>query len=191
LQIAQGFSEEQRAEVARLFWQAFSGKLDLLLGPREKGEAFMASVLQPRFAICAVDGKQLLGVAGFKTAQGGLVGGGLRDLAVIYGWFGALWRGLLLDRLERDLRDGQLLLDGIFVAEAARGQGVGTALLEAVLDHGRSLGCREVRLDVVDTNLRAKALYARRGLAEVGRIKTGPLRVVFGFREATTMVHRL
>lgn len=183
-----GFTEAQRPEVARLFWAAFSGKLATLLGPAQKGERFICNVLEPGFAISAVDDDRLLGVAGFKTAQGGLVGGTLRDLARVYGWAGGLWRGVLLEQLERDLEPGQLLMDGIFVEERARGQGVGTALLGAVLAQARELGCREVRLDVIDTNPRARALYEREGFEARGTQPTGPLRYVFGFREATMMV---
>lgn len=190
MQIVHGFDEAQRPEVARLFWQAFSGKLMHLLGPAQKGEAFIQAVLEPSFAICAVERGQLLGVAGFKTQEGGLVGGKLSDLAKVYGWFGATWRGVLLDQLVRDLADGQLLMDGIFVAETARGRGVGSALLEAVMDHARNLGCQEVRLDVIDTNPRARALYLRRGFAPCGAVRTGLLQHLFGFSTATTMVRK-
>lgn len=191
MEIVQGFTDAQRADVARLFWDAFSGKLGRVLGPPEKGRAFITSVLNPEFAFCAVDGDQVLGVAGFKTADGGLVGGGLSDMTPLYGWFGGVWRGVLLDQLERDLSDGQLLMDGIFVDGTARGQGVGTALLDAVLAHAKALGSTEVRLDVIDSNPRARALYERVGFIPCGTVKTWPLNHVFGFREATTMVRQL
>ncbi len=184
MQIVRGFDETQRDHVARLFWGAFSGKLGSILGPQERALRFVSYVLQPRFAICAVEGEQLLGVAGFKTAEGGLVGGELSDLTLIYGPFGGLWRGLLLNQLERDLAEGQLLMDGIFVDEAARGKGLGTALLEAILDHARSEGAGEVRLDVIDTNPRARALYERQGFTACGEVDAWPLHRVFGFRKA-------
>ena len=191
MRIVNGFDEVQRRHVAELFWGAFSGKLGSVLGPSERGLRFVSNVLQPRFAICAVEGDQLLGVAGYKTSEGGLVGGELSDLTPIYGYFGGLWRGLLLNQLERDLSDGQLLMDGIFVDEAARGKGVGTALLGAILDHARESDFQEVRLDVIDTNPRAKALYERQGFEPAGEVDAWPLHHVFGFRKATTMVRKL
>ena len=191
MQIVHGFDDAQRDHVARLFWGAFSGKLGLVLGPEKKALRFISGVLQPRFAICAIEGDHLLGVAGYKTPEGGLVAGELSDLTPIYGWFGGLWRGLLLDQLERDLADGQLLMDGIFVDEAARGKGVGTALLDAILIHARDEGAREVRLDVIDTNPRARALYERQGFEPCGEVDAWPLHRVFGFRKATTMVRPL
>ena len=191
MQIVRGFEETQRNHVARLFWGAFSGKLGWVLGPEEKALRFIASILQPRFAICAVEGQQLLGIAGFRKTEGGLVAGGLTDITPIYGWFGGVWRGLLLDQLERNLVDGQLLMDGIFVDEAARGKGVGTALLDAIVAHADGAGCHEVRLDVIDTNPRARALYERQGFEPSGEVDAWPLHRVFGFRTATTMVRRL
>jgi GNAT superfamily N-acetyltransferase len=191
VQIVHGFDEGQRDHVSRLFWGAFSGKLEPILGPEDRALRFISSVLHPRFAMCAVEDGKLLGVAGFKTPEGGLVGGGLSDMTPIYGWFGGLWRGLLLEQLERDLSDGQLLMDGIFVDETARGKGVGTALLEAVMDHARDHGFCEVRLDVIDRNPRARALYERQGFVARGEVDAWPLHRVFGFRKAATMVRQI
>ncbi|MEP3347338.1 MAG: GNAT family N-acetyltransferase [Litoreibacter sp.] len=187
MQIIAGFENAQREQVAALFWAAFSGKLTSVLGPEPKALKFISNVLQPRFALCAVENDQLLGVAGFKTPEGGLVGGELSDLTPIYGGFGGLWRGLILDKLEREIVEGQLLMDGIFVAEAARGKGVGTALLEAITRIAVEDGYSEIRLDVIDRNPRARALYKRRGFEPCGDVDTWPLHRVFGFRKATTM----
>jgi ribosomal protein S18 acetylase RimI-like enzyme len=79
-------------------------------------------------------------------------------------------------------------MDGIFVAAEARGRGVGTALLDAVCKEAKQRGFRQVRLDVIDTNPRARALYLHEGFKEVSTHKLGVLRHAFGFSAATTMV---
>ena len=56
------------------------------------------------------------------------------------------------------------VVESLAVAEAARGAGVGSALLEAALDHFRSLGVTEWMLDVLDGNDAARRLYERHGL---------------------------
>jgi len=66
-----------------------------------------------------------------------------------------------------------------------------TALLEAICQEARSRGYAEVRLDVIDTNQRAKALYEREGFVPRGTQRLGPLRHVFKFSSAVTMVKRL
>lgn len=187
--VSKGFGAGERAEVARLYWQAFGGKLGRVMGPDGRALTFVEQVLSPGHALCARDGGgALLGVAGFKTPGGALVGGGYPEMAAIYGRWGALWRGVLLGLLERDVDNDRFLLDGIFVAERARGMGVGTALLRAVIAEAGARGYDEVRLDVIDSNPRARALYEREGFAAVDESRLGLLRLVFGFARATTMV---
>jgi ribosomal protein S18 acetylase RimI-like enzyme len=187
--ISNGFSDAERGTVARLYWQAFSPKLGRLLGPDARAIAFFARIMDPDFAITARDGSgTVIGLAGFKTARGALTGGGLRDIAHHYGWPGALWRGPLLALLERDLAPDTLLMDGICVDVRARGLGVGTALLAAIKQEARDRSLKQVRLDVIDTNPRARALYAREGFVAGPPQHIGPLRLLFGFSNSTPMI---
>ena len=64
---------------------------------------------------------------------------------------------------------GQGEIANLAVDEAARGQGLGSALLDAALDEARRHGTDEVYLEVRDSNLRARQLYESRGFVEVGR----------------------
>lgn len=187
--ISHGIPEHDKAQVADMYWEAFGAKLGRVMGPASKGIAFVRRVLRADHAICAhnEDGT-LLGVAGFKTPKGALVGGNFADLHAVYGLISASWRAGLLHLLERDTENARFLMDGIFVTAQARGKGVGTALLHAVTDTANKRGYDEVRLDVIDTNPRAKALYEREGFKAIKTTQLGPLRYVFGFRSATTMV---
>ncbi|WP_366942640.1 GNAT family N-acetyltransferase [uncultured Sulfitobacter sp.] len=186
--ISTGFSDSDRADVARLYWNAFSSKLGKILGPDARALAFFADLVSPDYALVARNGSGgVIGVAGFKTAQGALTGGGMRDIARHYGWLGALWRGPLLAMLERDLQADTLLMDGICVDARARGMGVGTALLHSIKDEARSRKLTQVRLDVIDINTRARALYTREGFVVGPPQHLGPLRYLFGFSTATPM----
>lgn len=164
-----------------------------MLGGQDKAIAFVERVIDPEFAISAMadDGDALLGIAGFKTADGAMVGGSFADLAATLGWFGAIWRGVLLSLLERDVEVGALLMDGIAVAPQARGMGIGSALLDAIAEHARELGLAQVRLDVIDTNPRARALYLRKGFVPVGTERLGPLRHLFGFSSSEKLLLEL
>lgn len=75
-------------------------------------------------------------------------------------------------------------MDGIFVAERARGQGVGTLLLRAIKRKAEQQGFAQVRLGVIDTNPRARQLSERQGFRAVAVRNPGPLRRLFGFRRA-------
>lgn len=186
--IVQGFPPDQRDEVARLFWEAFSSKLGRVLSPRERALAFLRAALRPDFALSAIDpGGRVCGVAGLKSPAGGLVAADFADLARAYGPAGAIWRAPLLELTERPAPPGRLLLDGLFVASALRGQGIGTRLIEAALAEAAARGCTELRLEVTEGNPRARALYARLGFVAVRDRPMGLLRPILGVRRATIM----
>lgn len=107
--------------------------------------------------------------------------------------FGLLsaWRLAYLILFDRKPSVNQFLLDGICVAEDARGLGVGTRLLEAARELARSEGCTEMRLDVIDRNPRARALYERFGFQAMETTQTGWLTNRFGFTASTRMIYDL
>ncbi len=190
--ITHGFEDTERALIARLYWGAFGSKLGRVLGPERLALRFIADMLRPDHALVArSEGGEMLGVVGFKTYDGALVGGGFLDLRRIYGTIGATWRAALLTLLERDTDNDRFLLDGLFVSPQARGQGIGTALLNAICQEALSRGYRKLRLDVIDSNPRARALYEREGFERKGTTNMGPFSKLFGFSSATTMVKTL
>lgn len=63
----------------------------------------------------------------------------------------------------------ELHLLNLTVAPEHQGQGQGRALLEAVIDEARALPASRLLLEVRESNLRARRLYAARGFAQIGR----------------------
>ncbi|MDQ2066307.1 GNAT family N-acetyltransferase [Xinfangfangia sp. CPCC 101601] len=192
IQITKGFPEDQRATVAALYWEAFGGKLGKVFGPDARALRYITQIMRPDHCCVAIDPSgRVLGVAGFKTPEGGFVNGTSAQMQAVYGWFGARWRGFALWLLAHEVDNENFLIDGIAVTRAARGQGIGTALLEALCQEGQARGYASIRLEVIDSNWRAKALYERQGFV-VGRTdRLGLLGLVFGFKAATTMLRPL
>lgn len=192
-QIVRGIPAEHSRRAAELHFEAFDGKIGGILGRDGRGKDFFADIIDPQFGISALsdDGGALLGIAGIKTAEGALIGGKFSDLKRHYGFPGALWRGAVLSLLEREIEEHRLLMDGIAVVPDARSMGIGSALLDAVVAEACRRGKSEVRLDVIDCNPRARALYERKGFVADGSENLGPLRHIFGFDSATTMVKRV
>jgi GNAT superfamily N-acetyltransferase len=50
-------------------------------------------------------------------------------------------------------------LEDLYVREAARGSGLGRALVESAFERARERGCRRIELDVNEDNAPARALY--------------------------------
>jgi ribosomal-protein-alanine N-acetyltransferase len=63
----------------------------------------------------------------------------------------------------------QAELANLAVAAEARGLGIGGHLLDAAMAAARQAGCESMHLEVRESNAAARALYASRGCAEVGR----------------------
>lgn len=189
IEVRQGLPPGQRRLAAELYWQAFGGKLDRVMGPEPRALAFLERVMRADHVLAAVDAEgRLLGLAGFKTPVGGFAGGTCADMRAVYGVWGGTWRVLMLRALQGDVDNERFLLDGICVARDLRSRGIGSALLEGICAEAVRRGYPAVRLDVIDTNWRARALYERQGFIAIRSQRIGLLRYVFGFNAAITMV---
>lgn len=190
--LQQGLPAHLLAEAAQLYWQAFGEKLGFVLGPEPAALAYLQQVIRTDHALIALSGTgHLLGLAGFKTPQASFVAGGAAELRASYGLVGGTWRARLLGWLSQEVDNRNFLLDGLCVAPDYRGYGLGTALMGAVCTEAQARGYGSVRLDVVDSNWRAQALYRRLGFVETQSQSIGLLRHVFGFSTAITMVLQL
>ncbi|MGV8986214.1 MAG: GNAT family N-acetyltransferase [Cypionkella sp.] len=190
--LQRGLPDHLRADAARLYWQAFGDKLGIIMGPESRALAYLQRVIRPDHVLIALsDEGRLLGLAGFKSPQASFASGGPDDLRASYGLIGGTWRARLLGWLGQEIDNENFLLDGLCVAPDCRGQGLGTTLMEAIFAEARQRGYASVRLDVVDTNWRAQALYRRLGFVETRHENIGVLRHVFHFTTAITMVRQI
>lgn len=190
--IFRGLHDQLRPQAARLYWEAFGGKLCRVLGPDDRALRFFEKVIRGDLCFSAVgDGGELIGIAGYKTPAGSFAGGSWDDLTTVYGRLGGRLRGGVLWALGREVDNDRFLIDGICVARAHRGKGVGSQLLAALYHEATERGYGSVRLDVIRENFRARALYERQGFQPVRTEKLGALRFLFGFASSTTMVRPL
>ena len=84
------------------------------------------------------------------AADDGAPAAGVAQLRFRYG----IWRA-----------GGDCLLEDLYVDAAARGAGLGHALVEATLDRARARECRRVELDVNEANEAAQRLYGSFGFS--------------------------
>jgi GNAT superfamily N-acetyltransferase len=62
-------------------------------------------------------------------------------------------------------------LEDLYVTDAARGTGVGRALIEAAFERARARGCKRIQLDVDDDNSRAIDVYRAAGFGVDGNTR--------------------
>ena len=188
--IAAGFAEAEREPLSRLYWEAFGDKLGRVLGPGPKALTFVARSLSPAHALVARSGGEPVGLAGFRDYEGALVDISLGPMLGVYGVAGALGRSALLGLRHRDTDNRRFLVDGLAVAEAHRGRGIGSRLIEALAGIAQTRGHPAIRLDVADGNDGARRLYERRGFRAVQRLESGPLDRLAGGAPLTVMERR-
>ncbi|MFD2470604.1 GNAT family N-acetyltransferase [Amycolatopsis silviterrae] len=176
---------ERRA--AELCWGAFGRKLGPALNPPEKAVPFLAGQLRADRAVCAFAGGELVALAEYRLGGQAPAKGSAAAVLRTYGPLRGLYRLALLALFENRPKRGRLVLASIAVDPGFRGHGIGSLLVEEVSAIAAERGCREIRLDVIDANPRAKALYERLGFATVKTTRTPYLRRLMGFGAVTTM----
>ena len=167
--IERGLPDERRDGAAVLFDEAFGAKMGMALPDHGTRLAFLARAFRADHTAVATREGELVGMVGM-TARDGPYRGGLMDVPWdprhnrdLLGLVGAVRAVVGLRLAEHRPEAGELYIDGIAVAPAARGLGIGTMLLDEAHAIASEQGMRWVRLDVIDTNPRAQALYDRLG----------------------------
>ncbi len=184
-----GVPVQLRDAAAVLYDEAFGPKLALAIPDTARRQRLLSAALDLPFAVVALAGDELVGLAGFHNAEGSLTGGMTAGgLLRLLGFLGGARAVVVLSLYERQPEEGELLMDGIAVRSDQRGRGIGTMLLGALKQYAREEGYAQIRLDVIDTNTAARRLYEREGFVETDHEGFEYLRGVLGFGGSTTMV---
>ncbi len=190
--VQRGWNHKQSVKAAELYEQAFGEKFRAAIPSTTDRLALLSECLIPEFSLCSLDEGEMIGLAGFQTELGALTGGiTLSTLLKHCGLVKGMWAALVLSLLDREANASELVMDGIVVDAAYRGQGIGAELLDGIIEYARDQGYERVRLDVIDTNPRAKALYQRKGFEAKEHTSFPWLKWLIGFSGATTMVYEL
>jgi ribosomal protein S18 acetylase RimI-like enzyme len=92
----------------------------------------------------------------------------LPDSAILLAEEGGEVLGILSCVIRPNLYHGGLvgLIDELVVYPRVRGQGVGSALVQAVMSRCAAKGCREISVSTMPDNTRALAFYWRHGFTD-------------------------
>ncbi|MCC2617133.1 GNAT family N-acetyltransferase [Aestuariibacter halophilus] len=192
IHIQQGWDLSASPQVATLYEEAFGPKFMRAIPDKQTRIDILSCSFKPAFSFVALSQGEIVGLAGFQQTSGSLTGGlGASVLLKKLGILKGLWACLVLSLFEREADDKELVMDGIVVDPTVRGKGVGSQLLDAIIHYATEQGYDTVRLDVIDSNPRARKLYEAKGFKAVETNHIPYLKWLVGFSAATTMTLRL
>ncbi|GHF95886.1 GNAT family N-acetyltransferase [Thalassotalea marina] len=186
--IEQGWTLEHAVTIAQLYDKAFGDKFSAVINDKHQRIILLAKSFMPKFSYVARVENKIVGLAGFQTTKGSLTSAMtgqllLKELGLLKG----LKACLLFSLFEREAQSQELVMDGIVVDSDYRGLGIGSKLLDAIIEYAKDNDYQNVRLDVIDTNPRAKKLYKTKGFYETKTEHFPYLKSLLGFSAATTM----
>jgi ribosomal protein S18 acetylase RimI-like enzyme len=184
----QGLPEVHRECAATLYDEAFGQKFKVAVRSEKIRRSLLKRCFQRDHAFVAIAGDKLVGIAGFHTVKGSFTGGmTYEELISLLGFVAGSWAAVIFSFYERTSEKGVLLMDGIAVHRDFRGVGIGGKLLDELVAYAEKNKYEKVRLDVIETNPKAKKLYERVGFGAVGTQRFPYLRWLLGFGGSTTM----
>lgn len=186
-----GLENHQFSEAAQIYYQAFERKLQPSLKDSISGQQILSESFNPAQVIVALKDNILVGVVGFQSTESRFVNPKLSSFIKQFGLIRGWTQYLIMALISRYPTKSELVLDGIAVNQSMRGQGVGTQLLNTVVEYANNHKFTRVRLDVIDTNPDARRLYERVGFIEVKTHKVPYLQALLGFSAVTTMIKSL
>ncbi len=186
--IKKGWDNQERTKVAELYDEAFGQKISLAVPSNSIRHSLLAECFEPEFSFVALYENQIVGIVGFQTNNGSFTDGiSYIDLIKKLGLWAGNWAAFIFYFYEREPANGELILDGIAVHPDFRGKGIGTKLLESIVLHAGENDYNKVKLDVIDTNTKARKLYEGQGFKHSKTEHFPYLRWLLGFGGSTTL----
>ena len=188
-----GMPESCRLRAAELYEEAFGQKFTPMFKSRETIIEILHDTIKPELALVAIENDRLVGLAGFYYGGSSFTGGMTASYIIKkLGLLRGLWAITLLTLLyDRKVKEGELWMDGIVVDSDMRGRGVGTKILEKLAEFATDKGLKTIKLEVIDTNDRARKLYESQGFKETKTEHFPFLKPLLGFSSSTTMAKEL
>ena len=181
ISIQRGLSQEFSRSAAELFFTAFEDKFVPILGNRGRAIDLLESSFVLDNSISAVEDGRLLGVLAMQTERQGFIQLNFNHLRDHYGFGGGIIRAAKLALLQHTPDPSEMHIEGIAVADSARGKGIGTRLIDELISQAISQGCGTVTLQVVGTNQRALQLYERLGFRIEEHTRIWPINWIIGW----------
>ena len=184
--------ERLASQAAGLYAEAFEQKFLNVIGDKMCVSNLLENNLRLDRAVAAFTDEKLLGIAGLHFDGKPFTDVQLEDFWENFGYLKGSVKAIVSELLfSRTPADNELLMDGIVVSAESRGMGIGSKLFKRILEIAKEGDYKQIRLDVVDENPRAKKLYESLGFEIVKHEETSYLKDLIGVSGVSTMIKKI
>lgn len=186
-------SKEHFEKAAELYAEAFEQKFLKIIGKREEVIELLKNNLRSDRAIVSLsEDNKLLGLAGLNYDGKPFIDLEMQAFWSNFGYLKGSVKAIASEILfSRTPVKGELLMDGIVVSEDFRGKGIGKNLFQKIVELAKEKNYKQIRLDVIDENPRAKKLYEKLGFEPIKHEDTKYLKNLIGVSGVTTMIKKM
>jgi len=166
IKITDTISINQLDHAIEIYYCAFRKKIRALIKSKEKALAIYKKSLNTDRILFALLDEKVVGIVGLHYDNKNFIEVKYKDLREYFNPVLSYFIYFIYRKYLPKLKNDVLRIDSLAVDENTRGQGIGTALIKKVFEFAKDKGFKEVTLEVVDTNPKAKKLYERMGFKE-------------------------
>ena len=157
-------------------------------GNKQKAITLIASTLEDDRIFVAVKNKKVIGFAGLQYHKKSFSNPTLSNIVSIYGLLTFRTLPFFLVSSMNKPKSYQLHLESLAVIKNEQGKGIGTKLLNATINYAKENNFSQIKLEVIQTNPKAKKLYQKMGFktSRITKIPY-PFSYIMGFNDFEEM----
>ncbi|MCL5073128.1 MAG: GNAT family N-acetyltransferase [Actinobacteria bacterium] len=191
IEITESISKNQRIRAIEIFYDAFERKIRALIKSKEKAISIYSNSLKNDHVFYALLNGNIVGLIGLHYKNKTFLDLKYGDIRKYFNPLRSYFIYRICKLASPKIKDDVLRIDSIAVDKSIRSQGIGTLLINKVFEFAKNEGFKEVILEVVNTNPKAKALYERIGFREKKIVRYYFLTRSAGFSSEYVMSYKL
>ena len=191
IEIADSINKNQRIRAIEILYDAFEQKIRALIKSKEKALAIYNKSLKNDQVFYALLDGNVVGLIGLQYKNKTFLEFKYRDLRKYFNPLQSYFIYRIYKLTSPKIKDDVLRIDSIAVDKSFRNLGIGTQLINKVFEFAKNKGFKEVILEVINTNPKAKGLYERIGFKEKKIVRYYFLTRSAGFSSEYIMSYKL
>jgi len=189
--ITDKINQNQLSQALDIYYFAFRRKIRALIKIKEKALAIHKKSLNSDRVLYALSGSRVVGVLGLHYDNKNFMEIKYKYLREHFNPIQSYFIYFIYKIMSPKLNSDVIRIDSIAVDEDIRGKGIGSLLIKKVFEFAKDKGFKEIILEVVDTNPKAKKLYERLGFKEKKQVKFYFTQRVAGFSSEFIMSYNM